>query len=81
MDSGSRAAHLRNVETWDSGGGVELDILELEGGATLVVSDDTVAVYRSVGDFWAEVEDGDESHRTVTVLRETGQPFELTGAR
>ena len=37
-----------------------------------------MAVYRSIDDFWAEVEDDDDSHRTITLLRETGQPFELT---
>ena len=81
MDNIVDAAHLRRVDTWDSGGGVEFDNIELDGGTTLVVGDETVAVYRSVGDFWAEAEDGDESHRTVTLLLETGQPFELTSAR
>ena len=75
------AAHLRKIDTWDSGGGVELDIVELEGGTTLVVGDETVAVYCSLDDFWAEAEDGDEGHRTVTLLRETGRPFALAGAR
>ena len=76
MGNAIHAAHLRNVDTWDSGGGVELDILEL-----LVVGDETVTFYRSVDEFWAEAEDGDEDHRTVTILRETGRPFELAGAR
>ncbi len=75
------AAHLRKVDTWDSGCGVELDILELEDGTVLVVADDTVTFYRSADEFWAEAEDGDEDHRTVTILRETGSPFELAGAR
>ena len=69
------------LHSWDSGGQLELDILEIEGGPTLVISDETVAVYRSVDDFWAETEDGDEGHRTVTLLRETGQPLELATAR
>ena len=69
MNHTTEAAHLRNVDTWNSGGGVELDIVELDGGTTLVVADDTVAVYHSAGDFWAEVEDGDESHRVTTLFR------------
>ena len=81
MGNTIHAAHLRNVDTWDSGGGVELDILELDDGTVLVVGDETVTFYRSVDKFWAEAEDGDEDHRTVTILRETGRPFELAGAR
>ena len=81
MGNTIHAAHLRNVDTWDSGGGVELDILELDDGTVLVVGDETVTFYRSVDEFWAEAEDGDEDHRTVTILRETGRPFELAGAR
>ena len=81
MEDTIHAAHLRSVDTWDSGGGVELDILELDDGAVLVVGDGTVTFYPSVDEFWAEAEDGDEDHRTVTILRETGKPFELAGAR
>ena len=81
MENTIHAAHLHKVDTWDSGGGVELDILELDDGTVLVVADDTVAFYRSPDEFWAEAEDGDEDHRTVTILRETGKPFELAGAR
>lgn len=81
MHSVERAAHLRSVDTWDSGGGIELDILELDDGAALVVGDETVVVYRSLDDFWAEVEDGDEKQRAVTLLRTTGRPLELTGSR
>ena len=81
MENTIHAAHLRSVDTWDSGGGVELDILELDDGTVLVVGDETVTFYRSSGEFWAEAEDGDEDHRTVTILRETGRPFELAGAR
>ena len=81
MENTTNAAHLRNVDTWDSGGGVELDILELDDGAVLVVGDETVTFYRSLDEFWAEAEDGDEDHRTVTILRETGRPFELAEAR
>ena len=81
MEDTIHAAHLRNVDTWDSGGGVELDILELDDGTVLVVGDETVTFYPSLDEFWAEAEDGDEDHRTVTILRETGRPFELAGAR
>ena len=81
MHNMARVAHLRSVDTWDSGGGIELDILELDDGAALVVGDETVVFYRSLDDFWAEAEDGDEKQRTVTLLRTTGRPFELTDSR
>ncbi len=81
MENPINATHLRNVDTWDSGGGVELDILELDDGTVLIVADDTVAFYRSLDEFWAEVDDGGDGRRTVTILRETGRPFELAGAR
>ena len=75
------AAHIETIDRWHSGGGIELDIVELKEGPTLVLADDTIAVYRSADDFWSEVEDYDESHRTITLLRETGMPFELAGSR
>ena len=81
MENTINAAHLRNVDTWDSGGGVELDILELDDGTVLIVADDTVAFYRSLDEFWAEADEGSDAHRTVTILRETGRPFELARAR
>lgn len=81
MDTIDRPAHLRNVDTWNSGGGVEVDILELDDGTTLVVGDETVSFYRSLDDFWAETEDGDEGRRTVTLLRQTGMPLDLAGTR
>ena len=81
MENTINAAHLRNVDTWDSGGGVELDILELNDGTVLVVADDTVAYYRSLDEFWAEVDNGGDGGRTVTILRETGRPFELATTR
>ena len=75
MGNTTDSAHVRSIDTWNSGGGVELDIIELDGGTTLVVADETVAVYASMEEFWAETEDGDEGHRTTTLLRETGKPF------
>ena len=79
MDSTDRPAHLRNVDTWNSGGGVELDILELDDGTTLVVGDETVSFYRSLDDFWAETEDGDDRRRTVTLMRSDPSPTDHGG--
>ena len=80
MGNTTDAAHIRSIGTWESGGGVELDDVELDGGTTLVVADETVAVHPSVDEFWAETEDGDESHRATTLLRAMGQPLALAGS-
>ncbi len=74
-------SHIHSIETWDSGGGIELEIVELDGGPTLVVSDEVVTVYRSSDDFWEEANEGGDGYRTLTISRETGRPFELTGTR
>ncbi len=76
IENTTAAAHVRKVDTWDSGGGVELDILELDDGTVLLVANDTVAFYRSLDEFWVEADEGGDSHRTVTILRERGRPFE-----
>ena len=83
MDHAINAAHIESIDRWNSGGGIELDIVELKDGPTLVIACDTIAVYATADDFQAELEDGtySDSHRAITLLRETGQPFELAGAR
>ena len=70
-------SHIEQIDNWNSGGGIDLDVIELKDGPTLVVACDTIAVYPSADDFWAEVEDDDYSgsRRTITLLRESGQPF------
>ena len=80
-DAINRARHVRSVWTWDSGGGVELDVVELEGGMALVVGDETVTVYHSADDFRAEADDGDDSRRMATFPRATGLPLEPARAR
>ena len=80
-DAIDSARHIRSLWTWDSGGGVELDVVELEGGMALVVGDETVTVYRSADDFRAEADDGDDSRRMATFPRATGLPLEPALAR
>ena len=77
MDDTTDTAHISFIDTWNSGGGIELDIVELSEGPTLVIANDTIAVYPSTDDFWAEIEEEDYSgsRRAIMLLRETGQPF------
>ncbi|MEZ4553123.1 MAG: hypothetical protein R3B59_04375 [Dehalococcoidia bacterium] len=52
-----------------------LDIVELRDGLTIAIGEETISVYRSLNELWAEVEDGDPSHRATTILRSTGGPY------
>ena len=69
-------SHIRSVDIWDSGGGVELEVIELKDGITLVVTDEVVTVYPSAKDFWE-----DETEPTLAIDRETGRLLEFAGAR
>ena len=71
-------AFVKSVGRWDSGGGIELDIIELDDGQALVVTDETVSMYLSVDDFWEEAnEAGNDERQTLTILRETGKLLEF----
>ena len=47
-------SYVREMQTWNSGGDVMLDIIELEGGLTIVVGEETVTLYRTASDFWSK---------------------------
>ncbi len=44
---------IKSVSTWDSGGGIELDIVELADGRVLGISDEAVILYESMDDLEA----------------------------
>ena len=69
-------SHIRSVDIWDSGGGVELEVIELKDGITLVVTDEVVTVYPSAKDFWE-----DETEPTLAIDRETGRLLEFAPQR
>lgn len=73
----SDLSHVRDMQTWNSGGDVMLDVIELSGGLTVVVGEETVSVYRTAQDFWSEAEEGGGTRATVILLRETGLPLNL----
>lgn len=73
----AQLSHIRDMQTWNSGGDVMLDIIELADGLTIVVGEETVSVYRSAEDFWSEAEEGGDHRSTVVLLRETGEPFDV----
>ena len=55
--------HITEATTWDSGGGMVLDILSLKDGRVLAISDDAVVLYSSLED----LESG-ESTDTQTIF-------------
>ncbi len=40
--------HVKSVSSWDSGGGVVVDIVELKDGRVLGVTDESVVLYPSM---------------------------------
>ncbi len=40
--------HIKEISTWDSGGGQLLDMLALKDGRILVISEDAVVLYSSM---------------------------------
>jgi hypothetical protein len=42
--------HIREVSSWNSGGGVLLDLVTLRDGQLLVVSDYAVVLYQNMND-------------------------------
>ena len=43
--------HIKEVESWDSGGGQLLDILTFKSGQLLVISEDAIVLYKNRNDF------------------------------
>lgn len=44
---------IKGITTWDSGGGIELDLIELVDGRVLCVSDEAVVLYKDMDDLEA----------------------------
>lgn len=41
---------VKSVFTWDSGGGVEVDLIELNDGKILMISNEAVCIYKNMED-------------------------------
>jgi len=39
---------IKSVFTWDSGGGIEVDLVELDDGTALIISDDSIVLYNNL---------------------------------
>lgn len=56
--------HIAEATTWNSGGGMTLDLLVLKDGRVLVVSEEAVVLYASMED----LEDGQARDRPTIFL-------------
>lgn len=49
MNSGAfETEHIRAVSSWDSGGGIVVDVVELADGRVLGITDESVLLYASL---------------------------------
>ena len=63
-------AHCEPVRSWEAARGGVLDIVELNDGWTIVISEQCIALYESVGGFWADLDSGvSGSQRIIEVQR------------
>ena len=46
----SSLVYINSVSTWDSGGEIKLDVIELKDGRVLAVSDEVVVLYNDMDD-------------------------------
>lgn len=56
--------HITETTSWDSGGGILLDILILKDGRVLAISEDSIVLYASLED----LESGDAEERQTIYL-------------
>lgn len=56
--------YIAETSTWDSGGGMLLDILTLKDGRVLAVSEDAIVLYASLDD----LESGENAERQTIYL-------------
>jgi len=56
--------YIKEVSTWDSGGGITLDLVELKDGRVLAISDESIVLYRDMEDLMT----GEPSTRPILHL-------------
>ena len=55
---------IKQISSWDSGGGIELDIVELADGKVLAISEEAVVLYDNMDD----LESGEGKERPTLYL-------------
>ncbi len=46
-------SQIKSVSSWDSGGGMELDLVELQDGQILAISEEVIILYKDMDDLTA----------------------------
>jgi len=57
--------HVERVTTWESGGGIVLDLVRLKDGSILAISDETIVLYANEEDLMT----GESVERPTIVRR------------
>jgi len=91
-DCSKGSEFIESIETWNSGGHVMLDIIKLKSGKILVISDEVVCRYDSVGHFMADEGYQNYNKECIDLIDEElkpdqpvydssliGRPFEYNG--
>jgi len=50
----SELEHIADISTWDSGGGILLDVITLKDGRILAISEEVVILYSSLEELEAD---------------------------
>jgi len=62
---------IKEIETWNSGGNVMLDIIHLKSGKVLIISDEVVCKYNSIEDFFSDQGDHDYKANSIELTSDT----------
>ena len=77
---------IKEIDTWNSGGNVMLDVVHLKSGQVLVISDEVVCRYDSITDFLEDEGEYNYDKQCVELIDsdktkplKIGRPFEFNG--
>ena len=92
MNIKDKTEFIDNIETWNSGGNVMLDIIFLKSGKVLIISDEVVCKYNSINEFHGDEGEYDYKKYCVDLIDGIdcskqpvkndlliGKPFEFDG--
>jgi hypothetical protein len=61
----SETTYIKQVYSWNSGGGIEIDIVELEDGSVLGITEESLVLYNSI----EELQEGIVVNGNKTIFR------------
>jgi hypothetical protein len=59
-----KAEYIRSISTWDSGGGINIDVIELTDGRVLGITDESVVLYKNM----ESLEEGETDAQAKTII-------------